>query len=258
MLGAIVGDIVGSVHEFANTRTKNFELMPEDAFATDDSFLTLAVARHLLDGVDLIDEFHAMVERFPDAGWGARFGSWGMKRERRPYNSFGNGAAMRVSPVALLSDTREQVLAVAERVTAVTHDHPEGIRGAQAAALATFLARSGASKADIRDTITDRFAYDLSRTIDEIRPTYRYNETCQETVPQAIRAFIDSTDFEDALRNAVSIGGDADTLAAIAGGIAGAYYGVPAALQKQALDRLPDDLKTLAERVPTKTESPRA
>jgi ADP-ribosylglycohydrolase len=202
-----------------------------------------------MDGDDYVTAFHEMVQRFPDAGWGGSFLRWAEQRRTEAYGSYGNGAAMRVSPVGFALATLEETVAKAAESAAVTHDHPEGIRGAQATAAAIFLARADAGKEEIRRGITERFGYDLSRTVDEIRSNYRFNETCQETVPQAITAFLDSTGFEDAIRNAISLGGDADTLAAIAGPIAQAHYGgVPAYLRAWVRERVARDLWEVVER----------
>jgi len=244
MLGAIVGDHVGSVHEHLATRRKDFTLLDPRCAVTDDSLLTVAVAEWLLHGTDLVTRFHELVADYPQAGWGLMFSRWAAARSREPYNSLGNGAAMRASPVGWAFPTLEQTLAAAADSARVTHDHAEGIKGAQATAAAVFLARSTRDKTVIRREIAGRFGYDLDRTVDEIRPTYRFNETCQGTVPEAIIAFLDADDFEDTLRNAVSLGGDADTLACIAGGIAHAYFGgVPEALANPALASLPDPLR---------------
>ena len=252
MLGAIIGDIVGSRHEFIGTRTKDFELAHPACFITDDSILTIAVAKHLLDGDALVPLFHHLVERFADVGWGGRFLEWADARLTEPYNSFGNGSAMRVSPVGFALDGLTDTLAAATRSAEVTHNHPEGLKGAQATAAAIYLARNGSTKQEIRREITQRFRYDLTRTCDAIRPTYRFNETCQDTVPQAITAFLDSTSFEDTLRNAISLGGDADTLAAIAGPIAQAFYkgegGISPALRTFAQQHTPEDLWEIVER----------
>lgn len=244
MLGAIVGDFVGSVHEFVATKRKDFPLVDSRCTVTDDSLLTVAVAEWVMDGTDLVTRFHQLVSAYPGAGWGGMFAQWASARRREPYNSFGNGAAMRVSPVGWAFETLEDTLDAAAESSRVTHDHPEGIKGAQAAATAVYLARTARDKAVIRREITERFGYDLEGTVEEIRPTYQFNETCQGTVPEAIVAFLDATDFEDALRNAVSLGGDADTLACIAGGIAHAYYGsVPEILGDAALASLPAPLR---------------
>jgi ADP-ribosylglycohydrolase len=244
MLGAIAGDVIGSVHEWTATKVKDFPLFAADSQATDDSILTIAVAEWILTGKNLVDLLHAYAQAYPTAGFGGMFVRWAFERRREPYGSFGNGSAMRVSPVGFAFNTLEEVLDWAERSAAVTHNHPEGIRGAQATAAAIFLARSGSDMQEIRNTIESMFGYDLSRTLADIRPTYQFNETCQETVPQAIIAFLESTDYEDAVRNAISLGGDADTLACITGGIAEAYYGaVPAMIAERVIAVLDDHLR---------------
>jgi ADP-ribosylglycohydrolase len=244
MLGAIVGDFVGSVHEFTATKRRDFPLVDPRCCVTDDSLLTIAVAEWLLDGTPLVPRFHELVAAYPDAGWGVMFAGWARARRTDSYNSFGNGAAMRVSPVGWAFAGLADTLRAAAESAAVTHDHPEGIKGAQAAAAAVYLARTTRDKALIRREIARRFGYDLDRTTDAIRLTYGFDETCQRTVPEAIIAFLDGSDFEDTLRNAVSLGGDADTLACIAGGIAHAYYGgVPEALATPALAALPGPLR---------------
>jgi len=244
MLGAIAGDFIGSVHEYGAAKRKDFPLLHPRCTVTDDSILTIAVAEWLLDGRDLVTKFHYMVEQYPGAGWGMMFVRWGRTKKREPYNSFGNGAAMRVSPVGWAFSTLEETLAKAADSSAVTHNHPEGIKGAQAAAVAVFLARTTRDKNVIRREISSRFGYDLDRTVETIRPTYSSNETCQRTVPEAIVAFLDAVDFEDTIRNAISLGGDADTLACIAGGIAHAYYGgVPESIRDPVLASLPEPLR---------------
>jgi ADP-ribosylglycohydrolase len=224
MLGAIAGDVIGSVHEWAGTKTKDFPLFVRHSTYTDDSVLTVAVADWILTDSDLIDTFQ-YVRSYPGRGYGGMFGQWARNLSREPYNSYGNGSAMRVSPVGFAFGTIEDVLSHAERSAAVTHDHVEGIRGAQATAAAVFHARTHHDKSKLRDFITSQFGYNLSRGLDEIRPHYSFNETCNGTVPQALIAFLESTSYEDAIRNAISLGGDADTLACIAGGVAEAYYG---------------------------------
>jgi len=249
MIGAIVGDIVGSVHEFGGGKTKEFPLFIPESFFTDDSVLTVAVAEWILTGGDLTSTFHRYFERYRGRGYGSSFFSWAATRSREPYNSYGNGSAMRVSPVGFAFDTLEEVLDWSTCSAAVTHDHSEGIRGAQATAVAIFLARHGRSQEEIRREIESRFSYDLSTPLDQIRPRYQFNETCQGTVPQALRAFIESTSYEDAIRNAISLGGDADTLACIAGGVAEAFYrGVPAEIANVAMSRLDPDMISVLER----------
>lgn len=225
MLGAIAGDIIGSVYEFNATKTKIFPLFAADSTFTDDSVMTLAVARAIMTDGDYRAAALALGRRYPDSGYGCGFYDWLNSPDPRPYNSFGNGSAMRVSPVGFAFKTEEDVLREASRSAAFSHNHPEGIKGAQAAALAVFLARTTRDKALIKLEISTRFGYDLERTVDGIRPGYSFNETCQRTVPEAIVAFLESSSYEDAVRNAVSLGGDADTLACIAGGIAEAFYG---------------------------------
>jgi len=266
MIGAIVGDIVGSRFEFNNYRNKNFELFTGDCKVTDDSIMTLAVAKAVMearrirksapDGCD--SEYYAAAERlavkymqqigrrYPNCGYGGRFIHWVFSDTPQPYNSFGNGAAMRISPVGFASETEEEVIRLSRAVTGVTHNHPEGIKGAEAVAMAIFMARKGYSKKEIRDRIVKDY-YSLDFTIDEIRSTYEFNETCQNTVPQAIEAFLEAESFEDAIRTAVSVGGDSDTIAVIAGSIAEAYYGVPEDIKNRALTYLDVDLRNILE-----------
>lgn len=225
MLGAIVGDVIGSVHEGAGTKTKDFPLFVQRSTFTDDSVLTIAVAEWILTGQNLVDLLHTYYAAYPGRGYGMMFHRWARGRVREPYNSFGNGAAMRVSPIGFAFDTLEEVLAWSKRSAEVTHNHPEGIRGAQATAAAIYLARRVHDKDQIRDTIHSQFGYDLSGRLEQIRPKYGFDETCQGTVPQALAAFFESRSYEDAIRNAISLGGDADTLACITGGVAEAYYG---------------------------------
>ena len=210
--------------------------------------LTVAIAEWILTDADLVDLLHDYTASFPGRGYGLMYGRWAGNRWREPYHSFGNGSAMRVSPVGFAFDTIEDVLLWSERSAAVTHSHSEGIRGAQATAAAVFWARHVRDKEEIRRLLAERFGYDLGFTLDQIRPTYRFNETCQQTVPQAVVAFLESTGYEDAIRNAISLGGDADTLACITGGIAEAYYGVPEDLSRQCLDRLDNGLAAVVQR----------
>jgi ADP-ribosylglycohydrolase len=249
MLGAIVGDVIGSVHEWAGTKTKDFELfLPQSTF-TDDSVLTVAVAQWILDGEDLAETLRSYAVDYPGRGYGSMFDSWVGSTARRPYNSFGNGSAMRVSPVGFACRALDDVLSISERSAAVTHDHHEGVRGAQATAAAIFFARSGQTKDGIRRSLEERFGYDLHTPLDEIRPTYSFDVTCQGTVPQAIIAFLESTSFEDAIRNAISLGGDADTLACITGGMAEAYYGgVPPEIERQVRGLLDRRLLSVVDR----------
>ena len=238
MLGAIIGEIVGSVYEWDNIKSKDFPLFREKCFFTDDTVMTIAVADALLNGGtadDFIDSMKRIGRLYPDSGYGGRFGSWVLSDEREPYNSWGNGSAMRVSPCGWFAESLVEAETLAEKSAAVTHNHPEGIKGAKATAAAIYLARNGKIKDKIKKYIESKYGYDLSRTLDEIRPVYRFNETCQETVPEAIIAFLESHGFEDAIRNAISLGGDSDTLAAITGSIAEAAYGIPEEIAEKAL-----------------------
>ncbi len=248
MLGSVAGDIIGSVYEFNNTHRYDFELFTPQSNFTDDTVLTVAVADCILHGKDYARTIWEYGNRYPDAGYGGRFRLWLSSSERKPYNSFGNGSAMRVSPVRFAFDTLEETLAEARHSAEVTHNHPEGIKGAQAVAAAIFLARRGDGKPRIKEYISATFGYDLSQTLDEIRPSYRFDETCQGSVPQAITAFLESTDFEDAVRKAVSLGGDSDTIACITGGIAQAFYGgVPEVIAAEVRKRLDPPLLRIVD-----------
>jgi len=243
MLGAVVGDIVGSIYEWNNHRSKDFALFGPGADYTDDSVLTMAVADALLHGLPPQKALYLWATRHPKRGYGGAFASWLDTWELAPYMSWGNGAAMRVSPAALLANSLEEALDLATRVTEVTHDHPEGLKGAKATAHAIFLARFGASADEIRRTIAETYGYDMDRTVDAIRPHYRFNESCQGTVPEALICALEATSFEDAIRNAVSIGGDSDTVAAIAGPVAEARFGIPDEIAQVAMERIPDDMR---------------
>ena len=248
MLGAIAGDIIGSVYERENIKTKQFPLFRPESRFTDDTVLTVAIAEALLHQGDYTDTLRQYYQRFPQAGYGGTFKAWAGSSNREPYNSWGNGSAMRVSPISYAFDNLEQVLQEAKRSAEVTHNHPEGIKGAQATAAAIFLARTGQSQAEIKNYIESSFGYDLSQTLEEIRPTHRFDVSCQGSVPQAITAFLESTDFEDAIRNAISLGGDSDTIACIAGSIAEAFYGgVPAAIAEEIMIRLDQRLVDVVE-----------
>jgi ADP-ribosylglycohydrolase len=249
MIGAIAGDIIGSVYEWNRIKTKTFQLLGPGCVFTDDSVLTIALADAILTGEGYAGKMRAYYRRYPDAGYGGSFRAWARVDDSPPYNSWGNGAAMRISPAGLAFGSLDEVLSKAKAFTAVTHNHPEGIKGGQAVAAAVYLARTGSSKQEIRDYVETTFAYDLSRTLDEIRPDYHFDVSSQGTVPQAITAFLESEDFEDAIRNAVSLGGDSDTLACITGGIAEAFYGgVPAFIQQKVLEILDDDLRRVVEK----------
>lgn len=249
MLGAIIGDIVGSLYEFESDKTKDFMLFAPGCAPTDDSLMTMAVGVACVSSdTENESEFKSTLcslmreigRRYPDAGYGANFYDWLMSDTMGAYGSYGNGSAMRVSPVAYAADTLSEVETLARWSAEVTHDHSEGIKGAQAVAAATFLAREGKSKEEIRSYIEEAY-YDLDFTLDEIRPSYSFDVTCQGSVPQAIMCFLESEDFEDAIRNAVSLGGDGDTIAAMAGAIAEAYYGIPDELREEALELMDDD-----------------
>jgi ADP-ribosylglycohydrolase len=254
MYGAILGDIIGSPYEFdAGEKTKEFPLFSENSVWTDDTVMTIAVADAFLTaGLDaseealqqqLVKSMRYYGKRFPRAGYGLRFWKWLHSWRPKPYNSFGNGSAMRVSSVAWLYNDLESVRKAARISAEVTHNHPEGIKGAEATATAIFLARTGRSKEEIKTYIVEEFGYDLSRTCDEIRPGYFHVQTCQETVPEAITAFLEGESFEDVIRTAVSLGGDCDTVAAIAGSIAEGFYDVPEEFKTISQNRLPAELQ---------------
>ena len=245
MIGAIIGDIVGSVYEWRRIKTKSFEFFNKNGFVTDDSVCTAAVADALLHDRSPAHALQDWCRRYPDASYGGSFGSWIWMDPPRPYDSFGNGAAMRVSPAAYLN--RDADLSVAleasDLVTAVTHDHPEGLKGARATVHAIWLAFQGEPAGAIRTAVTDAYGYDLSRSVDDIRPGYEFNEICQTTVPESITCALESDSFEDAIRNAVALGGDSDTLAAIAGPIAEAMHGIPSDILAEAETRfIPGDI----------------
>jgi ADP-ribosylglycohydrolase len=243
MIGAIAGDIIGSVYEFHPIKTKDFPLFSPRCEFTDDTVLTVAVAEAILAGRSYLEAVREIGRRYPGAGYGGFFIRWLHSEDSRPYNSWGNGSAMRVSPVGFAFQDEEKVLKEAARTAEITHNHPEGVKGAQATALAVFLARTGCTKDQIRSAIKTRFNYDLDRTVDGIRPSYSFDESCQGTAPEAIIAFLDSTSYEDALRNAISLGGDSDTLACITGGIAEAFYGgVPSQIRAKVVECLSPDL----------------
>ena len=231
MLGAIIGDIVGSRFEWNNHRDKDFELFTNGCFPTDDSIMSLAIAKAIIvskpDFSDLSDNavkcMQSIGRNYPDCGYGGRFYGWMFSDDPRPYNSYGNGSAMRVSAAGFVARSLEEAKLLSKLVTEVTHNHPEGIKGAEATAVAIYMAKTGSSIFEIKDYINENY-YPMNFTLDEIRDTYRFNETCQDTIPQALQAFFESSGFEDAIRNAISIGGDSDTLAAICGSVAEAYY----------------------------------
>lgn len=249
MLGAIAGDVIGSVYEHYPIKTERFPLFHPRCRFTDDTVMTVAIAHAILEATDYALALKSFGRKYPDAGYGSAFIEWIFDDEVRPYNSWGNGAAMRVSPVGFAFDDFDSVLLEAKRCAEVSHNHPEGIKGAQATAVAVFLARKGESKENIRRRIASLFGYDLNRTIDAIRPSYRFDVSCQGTVPEAIIAFLDSCSYEDAIRKAISLGGDSDTLACITGGIAEAYYkSIPAEIVGMVQRTLPEDLLAIVRK----------
>ena len=259
MYGAILGDIIGSPYEFdRGTKTKDFPLFSPNSTFTDDSVMTLAVADAFLsitpdtENADicrrLVQSMQSYGRKYPDAGYGGKFRLWLKDPNPQPYGSYGNGSAMRVSSAGWLFDDLQTVRRMARLSAEVTHNHPEGIKGAEATASAIYLARTDSTKSEIKAYIEETFHYNLSRTCDEIRPAYRHVESCQETVPEAITAFLEGESFEDVIRTAVSLGGDCDTLTCIAGSIAEGFYGVPEELKKQCRERLPEDLRKVLRR----------
>lgn len=244
MLGALIGDYVGSVYEWRNHKHKDFEpFFSPRSFFTDDSVLTVAVADALLNNRSYAHSFKDWGRRYPNSGWGGRFHIWLFSDNTEPYNSFGNGSAMRCSPTGFLAKSLEEALELATASAIPTHDHPEGVKGAQAVAAAIHLARQGMDINNIQSTVMEISGYDLNRNVDEIRVDYRFNETCQGSVPEALICAFEAQDFEDAIRNAISIGGDSDTIAAIAGGIAEARFGIPEHLSAHVWDKMPEDMK---------------
>jgi len=249
VIGAIAGDVIGSVYEFRPIKRKDFPLFRTVISFTDDTVLTVAIADAILNETPYEDSLRRFAKLFPRAQYGPSFMRWLNSANTGPYKSFGNGSAMRVSPVGFAFDTESEVLEQAKATAEVTHNHPEGVKGAQATALAIFLARTGNDKETIRSRIAGEFEYDLGRTIDEIRPRYTFKISCQESVPEAIIAFLDSDSYEDAVRNAISLGGDSDTQACIAGGIAEAFYadGVPEHIQSKVEKLLAPELRSVTE-----------
>lgn len=241
MIGAIAGDIIGSIFEHDPIKSTQFELFSQFSKFTDDTVLTVAVADAIIRDVDYASSLKAFAIRYPNAGYGTSFFKWMFAADMKPYNSWGNGSAMRVSPVGFAFNTTEEVLKEAKKSAEVTHNHPEGIKGAQAVALAIFLARSGKDKASIEAEISQRFGYHLRRTLEDIRPYYTFDVSCQGTVPESIIAFLEGENFEDTIRKAISLGGDSDTIACIAGGIAQAFYRViPPDIILNVRKRLPE------------------
>jgi ADP-ribosyl-[dinitrogen reductase] hydrolase len=249
MLGAIIGDIIGSAYEFHPTKSLDFPLFTNRSIFTDDTVLTTATAIWILEGKDYVQTLKDFTRRYPKRGYGSNYFQWAHSTNNEPCNSFGNRSAMRVSPVGFACSTLAEVLTKAKESAVATHNHPEGIKGAQAVALAIFLARQGKTKTEIKTRIEKEFGYDLSRIYQDIQPDYSFDVSCQGSVPEAIIAFLASDDFEDAIRKAIALGGDADTQACIAGGIAEAYYkGIPGKLKEEALNRLPQEFIIILNR----------
>lgn len=249
MLGAIAGDVIGSVYEANPIKTENFPLFHPRCRFTDDTVMTIAVAHAILESTDYALAMKAFGRKYPYAGYGSAFFRWIHEDDVLPYQSWGNGAAMRVSPVGFAFDDEETVLSEAKRTAEVSHNHPEGIKGAQATALAVYLARKGKEKEVIRQEIIERFGYDLNRKVEDIRPSYCFDVSCQGSVPEAILAFLDSSNYEEAIRKAISLGGDSDTLACITGGIAQAYYHeIPTEIVKTVRQILPGDFLDVIDR----------
>lgn len=248
MIGALIGDIIGSVYEFNNIKSTDFELFYEESYFTDDTVMTLAVAKWLIEDdthteQHLIRCMQELGRRYPDAGYGGTFYRWIFQDDPQPYNSWGNGAGMRVSPVGLYAKSLDEALRLAEITASVSHNHPEGIKGAQAVAASVFLCKEGNTKAEIKDYVERTFGYDLSRTCDEIRPSYRFDVSCQGSVPEAIIAFLEGHSFEEVLRLAISLGGDSDTIACMACGIAACMYPIPDDIAEICDEILTDDLR---------------
>jgi len=242
MLGAIGGDIIGSAFERSPIKTKKFTLFSQDSILTDDTVMTIAIAKSLINNEKYIDNIIDFGIRYNNVGYGASFKKWLNSWNHKPYNSWGNGSAMRISSIGFYFSSEEETLHEAKRSAEITHNHIEGIKGAEATALAIFMARNNKSKNKIRERISKQFGYDLERTVDEIRPNYKFYVSCQESVPESIICFLDSTSYEDCIRNAISLGGDADTMATIAGGIAEAYYNdIPKEISSNIYKRLPKE-----------------
>lgn len=253
--GAIIGDIVGSIYEFSNIKTKKFPFFPMNGYITDDSCMTIAIADALMkwkcDGGDLqqltIQSMREIGFKHPNMGYGFGFAKWLFNKESEPYNSWGNGAAMRVSAVGWIVNSITEVKRLSYMVTAVSHDHIEGIKGAEATAVAIFMARTGKSKEEIAKYITDNY-YDWCSSVAELQANYSWDGSCQGTVPPALQCFFESESFEDAIRNAISIGGDSDTIGAITGAVAGAYYSIPKEMIDAARKYVPDDLLAIVDK----------
>lgn len=260
MLGALVGDIIGSVYEFNNTKSMDFELFSQRSRFTDDSVMTLAVAKWLVEDEShtasrLIACMQELGRRYPNAGYGGNFFCWLYQQNPRPYNSWGNGSGMRVSPVGLYAATLDEALSLAEVTASVSHNHPEGVKGAQAIAASMFLAKEGKTKAEIKAYVEETFHYDLNRTIAKIRPRYSFDVSCQGSVPEAIIAFLEGHTFEDVIRRAISLGGDSDTIGAMAGSIAACIYPIPDEMAARCDSLLTEDLRDIKNQFMSLVES---
>lgn len=245
MFGAIIGDIVGSIYEFNNCKSKDFPLFTDSSFFTDDTVCTIAIADALINNIDPSQCLLNWCRSFPDRGYGGMFSQWIQSSEPKPYNSFGNGSAMRISPIARAAKNETHLFELSDKFTAITHDHEEGIKGARATALAIYLTHKKVHSFEIKREIEKTFLYDLSQSVDDIRTDYSFDETCQRTVPQAIRCYLEAANFEDAIRNAISIGGDSDTIAAITGSIAEARWNIPDQIAAEAWRRLPFEMQNV-------------
>lgn len=248
MIGAISGDIIGSVFERKNIKSKEFQLFSHYSRFTDDTVLTIATMDSILNGKSFTKSYKEWFRKYPDVGFGGRFHTWGTSEDIKPYNSWGNGSAMRVSPIGYVYNSIEEVMLKAEESAEVTHNHIEGIKGAQAVATSIYLAKTGNGKEKIKKFIEKRFNYDLDESLYSIRKWYAFDVSCEGSVPQAIRAFLESKDYEDAIRNAVSIGGDSDTIACMTGGIAEAYYKkVPQYIISEVYGMLPEEMVNIVK-----------
>ena len=255
MLGAIAGDILGSIHEFHPIKTKNFDLLNSECVFTDDTVMTAAVADSLMNKIPYVESLQMWGRKYPRAGYGGWFSKWIDSDFPKPYNSFGNGSAMRCSSVGWLFEDEGSVLEEAKKSAEITHNHPEGIKGAQAVALGVMLCRQGSTKLEIQEKLEDLFDYDLSQTMEQVKFNYSFDVTCQGSVPQAITAFLESEDFEDAIKNAISLGGDADTQACIAGALAEAFYmNIPDQIKEFVLTRITPDILDVLHQLHVRTK----
>ena len=255
MLGAIAGDVLGSIHEFHPIKTKDFELLNSECIFTDDTVMTVAVADSLMNKIPYVESLQMWGNTYPSSGYGGWFSKWLHSDFPKPYNSFGNGSAMHCSSVGWLFDDEESVLSEAKKSAEITHNHPEGIKGAQAVALGVMLCRQGSTKLEIQEKLEDLFDYDLSQTMEQVKFNYSFDVTCQGSVPQAITAFLESEDFEDAIKNAISLGGDADTQACIAGALAEAFYmNIPDQIKEFVLTRITPDILDILHQLHVRTK----